>query len=70
MITTITCAPRAGSSNRVHAAARRLYDAECALHVAHQTRVDAWITAANEKLHQAVAEHLAAVAEQQANSQP
>ena len=40
-----------------------------ALHVAHQTRVDRWIVAAHQKLHEAVAEHLAAVAEQQANSQ-
>ena len=27
-------------------AAQHLYDAECALHIARQTRVDAWITAA------------------------
>ncbi len=64
-----TCAPRTSGSDRVYAAARRLYDAECALHVAHQTRVDGWIVAAYQKLHEAVAEHLAAVAEQQANSQ-
>lgn len=69
MIATITCAPRTSDSDRVHAAARRLYDAECALHVAHQTRVDRWIVAACQQLHEAVAEHLAAVAEQQSNSQ-
>ena len=46
MIATITCAPRTSGSDRVHAAARRLYDAECALHVAHQTRVDRWIVTA------------------------
>ncbi len=69
MITATTCASRADRSDRIPAAARRLYDAECALHVAHQTRIDAWIAAASEKLHQAVAEHLAAVAEQRAHSQ-
>ena len=46
---------------RVQMAARRLYDAECALHAAHQTHVDAWINAAGDKLHQAIVEHLAAV---------
>jgi hypothetical protein len=50
---------------RVRAAAARLYDAECALHIAHQTQVDAWVVAASVKLHDAVVEHVAAVAEQQ-----
>ena len=47
---------------RAHAAAGRLYDAECAWHDAHQTHVDAWILAASVKLHDAIATHLAAVA--------
>ncbi len=44
-------------SDCVQAAARRLYDAEIALHIAHQTRVDAWIAAASERLHDAVVAH-------------
>jgi hypothetical protein len=36
------------------AAERDLYDAECALHVAHQTQVDPWISAAADHLHEAV----------------
>lgn len=51
-------------TDRMRTAATRLYDAECALHAAHQTGVDAWVAAASQKLHDAVAEHLAAVAEQ------
>lgn len=51
-------------SDRVRAAEIRLYDAECALHAAHQTGVGVWILAASAKLHDAVVEHLAAVAEQ------
>jgi hypothetical protein len=47
---------------RVADAARRLYDAEVALHNAHQTRVDAWISAASDKLHEAIETHLAASA--------
>jgi hypothetical protein len=46
--------------DRVAAAARHLYEAECALHTAHQTHVDAWIAAASDHLHEAVVEHLAA----------
>jgi hypothetical protein len=48
--------------DRVHTAADLLYRAECACHDAHQTHVDAWIMAAADKLHDAVAAHLAAVA--------
>ncbi|HVD88460.1 MAG TPA: hypothetical protein VNB91_06160 [Jatrophihabitantaceae bacterium] len=43
-------------------AARALYDAEVALHDAHQTHVDQWIAAAQDHLHLAVGEHSAAVA--------
>ncbi len=42
-------------------AARHLYDAEVALHIAHQSHVDAWITAAADRLHDALVEHLRAV---------
>jgi hypothetical protein len=40
--------------------AQRLYEAEVALHIAHQTHDDAWITAASDKLHEAVVAFLAA----------
>ena len=40
----------------VEEAAVRLYDAECALHFARQTRVDNWIRAAADHLHEAVLE--------------
>ena len=43
-------------------AAHALYNAEVALHDAHQTHVDDWIAAAQDHLHRAVAEHSAAVA--------
>jgi hypothetical protein len=36
---------------------RRLYDAETALHAAHQTHVDAWVSAAYDRLHEAVVAH-------------
>jgi hypothetical protein len=42
-------------------AAQRLYDAECALHIAHQSQVDAWIAAADAKLHDAISAYLAAL---------
>jgi len=42
------------SRDLVDQAAERLYDAECALHIAHQTRTDPWITAAADQLHHAV----------------
>ena len=44
-----------------HDAARRLYDAEVALHIARQTGVDAWIRAAADRLHEAVVAHTDAV---------
>jgi hypothetical protein len=49
-------------SARVAAAAKHLYQAECALHTAHQSHVDAWIAAASDRLHEALVEHLAAEA--------
>jgi len=48
---------------RVAAAAQHLYEAECALHTAHQSHVDSWIAAASDRLHEAVVEHLAAQAD-------
>jgi hypothetical protein len=42
-------------------AAKRMYDAEVALHHARQTHVDAWIAAAYERLHEAIEVHIAAV---------
>ena len=55
---TCSCA-----SSRVDDAAHRLYCAEVALHAARSSHVDAWINAANESLHVAVAAHLAAMTE-------
>lgn len=46
----------------IDSAARRLYDAEVALHIAHASHVDEWITAASNRLHEAVETHLAALA--------
>ena len=45
----------------VNAAAGRLYDAEAALHIARHTGVYAWIGAAYARLHEAIADHIAAV---------
>ena len=50
------------SSNGVVEAADRLYCAECALHAAFESHVDSWISAAYERLHEAVADHVAALA--------
>jgi hypothetical protein len=43
-------------------AASALYQAEVALHDAHQTHVDQWIGAAHDRLHAAVALYSAAKA--------
>jgi hypothetical protein len=51
--------------DRLRAAAGRVYDAEFALHHARQSHVDAWVTAAADKLHLAVGEYLAVVADTQ-----
>jgi hypothetical protein len=58
--TTVTrantvCSGRASKED----VARRLYDAEIALHYARQTAVDAWIAAAYDRLHEAVEEYVA-----------
>jgi hypothetical protein len=44
------------NSNTHEQAVAHVYDAECALHAARQTQVDAWISAASDKLHQAILE--------------
>ena len=55
--------PHAAPADDVVArAATRLYDAEIALHIARQTRVDAWVAAAYDRLHEAVCAHRAAAA--------
>ena len=41
--------------------AGRLYDAETALHAARQTHIDTWITAANDRLHEAYEAYWSAV---------
>jgi hypothetical protein len=45
----------------VNDAAKQLYDAETALHTARQTGVGSWISAAYDRLHEAVAGHTAAM---------
>lgn len=70
MVTTITTAASitTGSSAAspspnpvaLAAAAARLFRAEIALHDAHQTHVDSWIAAANDRLHEALVDYLAA----------
>jgi hypothetical protein len=54
------------AQERVAAAADAMYRAELALHDAFQAHVDAWVAAAYDRLHEAIAEHLAAVADQPA----
>lgn len=56
--------------DRVAIAARHMYEAEITLHAARQAHIDAWIAAASDKLHQAIVEHLAALADQRTRTQP
>jgi hypothetical protein len=60
--------PDPPAENRADVTARHLFEAEVALHIAHQSHVDAWIAAAGDKLHQAVVEHLAAIGGQDGSS--
>ncbi len=60
MIVTTLPTPVGAMSDRVAAAASRMYDAAFALHAARGSHVDAWIAAASDKLHVAVLEHTAA----------
>lgn len=53
----------APAGDRVGVAARHLYEADAALHVAIQSGVGAWIAVAYDRLHEAVLEHDAALAE-------
>lgn len=48
------------NTQTIEAAARRLYDSECALHAARVTGVDEWITAAAEQLHSSLVAYLEA----------
>jgi hypothetical protein len=69
MVATDTPSVSAPTEDRIHAAAHRLYGAEYALHIAHQSRVSEWVAAASERLHDAITEHLAAIAAQHATNQ-
>jgi hypothetical protein len=57
-VATLDCAAEA----RVQSAASHLYDAEVTLHAAHQSHLDQWITAASDRLHEAVMDYRFAVA--------
>jgi len=62
-MTSQATAPAAdGRQAAISEAARRLYDAEIALHIARQTGVGAWIIAAYDRLHEAIVNHTAALA--------
>jgi hypothetical protein len=67
-MTTKTRPAHTHTSNPGTDTACHLYDADP--HAAHQSHVDAWITAASQKLHQAVVEHIAATAAQNGPEQP
>jgi hypothetical protein len=62
-VMTLNTRRPSSTSDRVTAAAIRMYEAEFALHAARQTEVDAWIVAAYGKLHAAIADHTAALHE-------
>jgi hypothetical protein len=55
-------ATRTRTASTLDDAKRRLYDAETALHAANSSQIDEWITAAADRLHEAVEAYLAAVA--------
>jgi hypothetical protein len=61
MSTVPTTAAPDGRQAAISDAARRLYDAEVALHIARQTGVAAWISAAYDRLHEAITGHTAAL---------
>ena len=50
-------------SARISVAADHMYRAECALHAARQAQVDGWVAAAYDRLHEAVLDYSAALAE-------
>jgi hypothetical protein len=70
MNTTTTIRTNANDPDCVAETALHLHDAECALHAARQAHVDAWIAAANDKLHQALAEYLTAIAARNGTDRP
>ena len=61
-MTSQAIAAQDGRQAAISEAARRLYDAEIALHIARQAGVGAWISAAYDRLHEAVVAHNAAMA--------
>jgi len=61
MPTTMRATTATTSPDHIRAAADQLYNAECALHTAHQSRNDTWINAANNKLHDAVTNYITAI---------
>jgi hypothetical protein len=72
-MTTETGVATAAGHDRQQAAiseaARRLYDAETALHAARQSGIGAWISAAYDRLSEAIADHTRAVAAPQAGTE-
>jgi hypothetical protein len=50
--------PAPDVTDRIDAAARRVYDAELALHAARQSGIDQWVAAASERLHAALSSYL------------
>jgi hypothetical protein len=50
MITTRSAGAPAADDTR-HLATKHVYDAECALHAAHQAGIDARVAATSERLH-------------------
>jgi hypothetical protein len=72
-MTTETAAAAAGQDRRqaaISAAARHLYEAETTLHTARQSGVGAWISAAYDRLSEAIADHTRAVAALQTGAEP
>jgi hypothetical protein len=58
----VTTLDARSAEDRVSAAALLLYEAECALHIARHSDIDAWVAAAYDRLHEAVLEHSSALA--------
>ena len=60
MMTASISPEQAGLRELLADAKRRLYNAEGTLHAARQSGVDAWVKAAYDRLHVAVADYLQA----------
>jgi len=69
MTTETTVADQDRRQAAIGEAARHLYDAETALHTARQSGVGAWISAAYDRLSEAIADHTRAVAALQAGTE-